>query len=140
MKRILALLALLVLSISTSFAREAFKPVSTVDALAIQGRAVQLDSEGKLLPWPYPDNIGESYESYFMTQWGVLRREYHGARDYYFFCCVNFDHTTFELLPDHHWANSTGYLRAMLEGFVEHLYPYSGDPETIRLLKDFVDY
>ena len=140
MKRILALLALLVLSISTSFAREAFKPVSTVDALAIQGRAVQLDSEGKLLPWPYPDNIGESYESYFMTQWGVLRREYHGSRDYYFFCCVNFDHTTFELLPDHHWANSTGYLRAMLEGFVEHLYPYSGDPETIRLLTDFVDY
>jgi hypothetical protein len=140
MKRILVLFALLALDIPTSFAQSAFKAVSTVDAPAIQGRPVQLDSEGKLLPWPYPDDIGASYESYFMTQWSVLRREYHGPRDYYFFCCVDFDRTTFELLPDRHWANSTGYLRAMLEGFVEHLYPYTGDPEAIQLLKDFVDY
>jgi hypothetical protein len=140
MKRIQVLLALLALGVSTSFAQNAFKTVSTVDAPAIQGRPVQLDSEGKLLPWPYPDDIGASYESYFMTQWSVLRREYHGPRDYYFFCCVDFNRTTFALLPDRHWANSTGYLRAMLEGFVEHLYPYTGDPEAIQLLKDFVDY
>ena len=140
MKRILVLLALLALGVPTSFAQEAFKTVSTVDATAIQGRPVQLDSEGELLPWPYPDDIGASYESYFMTQWSVLRREYQGPRDYYFFCCVDFNRTTFDLLPDRHWANSTGYLRAMLEGFVEHLYPYTGDPETIQLLKDFVDY
>ncbi|MFZ0871540.1 MAG: hypothetical protein WAM90_12560 [Rhodanobacter sp.] len=140
MKRIQVLLALLALGVSTSFAQNTFKTVSTVDAPAIQGRPVQLDSEGKLLPWPYPDDIGASYESYFMTQWSVLRREYHGPRDYYFFCCVDFDRTTFALLPDRHWANSTGYLRAMLEGFVEHLYPYTGDPEAIQLLKDFVDY
>ena len=140
MRRIELLLASLALGVSTSFAQNAFKTVSTVDSSAIQGRPVQLDSSGKLLPWPYPDDIGASYESYFMTQWGVLRREYHGPRDYYFFCCVNFDRTTFKLLPDRHWSNSTGYLRAMLEGFVEHLYPYTGDPEAIRLLKDFVDY
>ena len=140
MKRILVLLALLAPGVSTSFAHNAFETVSTVDAPAIQGRPVELDSQGKLLPWPYPDDIGASYESYFMTQWSVLRREYHGPRDYYFFCCVDFDRTTFELLPDRHWANSTGYLRAMLEGFVEHLYPYTGDPETVQLLKDFVDY
>jgi hypothetical protein len=139
MKRVLWLLALLAPNAS-SFAQDAFKPVSIFDAPAIQGRAVELDSQGKLLPWPYPDNIGASYESYFMTQWSVLRREYHGPRDYYFFCCVDFDRKTFEIIPDRHWANSTGYLRAMLEGFVEHLYPYAGDPETIRLLKDFVDY
>jgi hypothetical protein len=140
MKRLLVWLALVALSVSSSFAQDTFKPVSTFDAPAIQGRPVELDSEGKLLPWPYPDDIGASYESYFMTQWSVLQREYHGSRDYYFFCCVDFDRTTFELLPDRHWANSTGYLRAMLEGFVEHLYPYTGDPETVRLLKDFVDY
>ncbi|OOG56859.1 hypothetical protein B0E48_08440 [Rhodanobacter sp. C03] len=134
------LLAFLAWGVSPAYAQDAFKPVSTFDAPAIQGRPVELDSQGKLLPWPYPHDIGASYESYFLTQWSVLRREYHGPRDYYFFCCVDFDRSTFELIPDRHWANSTGYLRAMLEGFVEHLYPYTGDPETIRLLKDFVDY
>lgn len=140
MKRFLLMLAFLAWGVSSVLAQDAFKSVSTFDAPAIQGRPVELDGQKKLLPWPYPHDIGASYESYFMTQWSVLRREYHGSRDYYFFCCMDFDRTTFALLPDRHWANSTGYLRAMLEGFVEHLYPYTGDSETVRLLKDFVDY
>ena len=44
-----------------------------------------------------------------------------------FYCCFDFDRTTFELQPDLHWANSTGYLRAMMQGFIERLYPYTGD-------------
>jgi hypothetical protein len=42
--------------------------------------------------------------------------------------------------PDPHWANSTAYLRAMLQGFIERLYPYTGDPRTLTFLEDFVDY
>jgi len=44
------------------------------------------------------------------------------------------------MFPDQHWANSTGYLRAMLEGFIERLYPYTGDPRMIIFLEDFADY
>ncbi len=58
----------------------------------------------------------------------------------YFYCCFDFDRTTFELQPDPHWANSTGYLRAMMEGFIERLYPYTGDPHTLEFLQNFVDY
>ncbi len=28
----------------------------------------------------------------------------------------------------------------MMEGFIEHLYPYTGDPRTLTFLEDFVDY
>jgi len=123
-----------------ALAQEPFKPVSAVDAPAIQGRPVELDKKGKLLPWPSPEDTGASYESYFMTQWSYLRQQYHGPRYYYFYCCVDFDHETFATFPDRGWANSTGYLRAMMEGFVEHLYPYTGDAQTVQMLKDFVDY
>jgi hypothetical protein len=44
------------------------------------------------------------------------------------------------MFPDTHWANSTGYLRAMLQGFIERLYPYTGDARTLVFLEDFVDY
>ena len=49
-------------------------------------------------------------------------------------CCFDFDRTTFELIPDPHWVNSTGYLRAMMQGFIERLYPYTGDPHTLEFL------
>ena len=140
MKRTFLLIALLGMSGFPSLAQEPFKAVSTVDAAAIQGRPVELDKKGKLLPWPWAEDTGASYESYFMTQWSYLRQQYHGPRYYYFYCCVDFDHETFATFPDRGWANSTGYLRAMMEGFVEHLYPYTGDPETVQMLKDFVDY
>ena len=44
------------------------------------------------------------------------------------------------MFPDWHWANSTGYLRAMMQGFIERLYPYTGDPRTLEFLTNFVDY
>jgi hypothetical protein len=134
------LCALFLFAITTLAHAAPFKAVSVFDAAAIQGRAVELDSQGKLLPWPMPQDIGASYQSYFLTQWTYLRQQYQGERYYYFYCCVDFDHTTFVTTPDRSWANSTGYLRAMLEGFVEHLYPYTGDAEALDLLKDFVDY
>ena len=58
----------------------------------------------------------------------------------YFYCCFDFDRTTFELEPDHHWVNSTAYLRAMMEGFIERLYPYTGDDHTLEFLRSFADY
>ncbi|WP_158884495.1 hypothetical protein [Rhodanobacter sp. L36] len=140
MKRLLPWIALLISYCCSLHAQEPFKAVSAFDANAIQGRPVQLDATGKLLPWPWPDDVGASYQSYFMTQWSYLLQQYHGPRYYYFHCCVDFDRSTFKTIPDRHWANSTGYLRAMLEGFVEHLYPYTGDAETIQLLEDAVDY
>jgi hypothetical protein len=121
-------------------AQETFQVVSTVDAPAIAGRPVQLDAHKKLLPWPMPDDTGYSYNSHLMTQWGVLWDQFNRQRYHYFVCCFDFDRTSFEMQPDYHWANSTGYLRAMLQGFMERLYPYTGDINTITFLQDFIDY
>jgi hypothetical protein len=120
--------------------QQAFPVISTLDAKSIAGRPVQLDAQGKLLPWPMPDNTGYSYSSHFLTQWSILWDQYNRQRIPYFFCCYEFDRESFEMQPDWHWANSTGYLRAMLEGFVERLYAYTGDANTLTFLQDFVDY
>ena len=117
-----------------------FPVTATVDEPSIAGRAVALDAQHKLLPWPMPDDTGYSYAGYFLSQWTILWDQYHRQRLYYFYCCFDFDRSTFELFPDQHWANSTGYLRAMMEGFVERLYPYTGDPRTLKLLEALVDY
>jgi hypothetical protein len=117
-----------------------FPVTSVVDAPMIAGRPAQLDSKGKLLPWPMPDNVGYSYSSHVLTQWTILWDQYNRQRLPYFYCCFDFDRTTFELVPDQHWVNSTGYLRAMMEGFIERLYPYTGDARTLTFLRDLVDY
>jgi hypothetical protein len=121
-------------------AQQPFPVVSTVDVSSIAGRPVALDSQGKLLPWPMPDNTGFSYSGYFLSQWTIVWDQYNRQRLPYYFCCFDFDRTTFEMFPDWHWVNSTGYLRAMMQGFVERLYPYTGDPHTLEFLEDFVDY
>ena len=117
-----------------------FPVTSVVDEPSIAGHPVQLDAQGKLLPWPMPDNTGYSYSSHFLTQWTILWDQYNRQRLPYFYCCFDFDRTTFELAPDPHWVNSTGYLRAMMQGFMERLYAYTGDPRTLTFLQDFVDY
>ena len=131
---------LLILSAVYVAAEEPFKVISTVDAPTIAGRPVQLDSAGKLLPWPMPDNTGYSYNSHLLTQWSILWDQYNRQRYHYFHCCFDFDRTTFEMQPDFHWANSTAYLRAMQQGFIERLYPYTGDANTITFLQDLIDY
>ena len=90
---------------------------------------------GKLLPWPMPDNTGYSYNSHLLTQWSILWDQYNRQRYHYFHCCFDFDRTTFEMQPDFHWANSTAYLRAMQQGFIERLYPYTGDANTITFFR-----
>ena len=117
-----------------------FPVVSTVDEPSIAGRPVQLDAQGKLLPFPFPNDTGYSYSSHFLTQWNILWDQYNRQRLHYYYCCFDFDRTTFELVPDQHWVNSTGYLRAMMQGFIERLYPYTGDPRTLTFLESFVDY
>jgi len=57
----------------------------------------------------------------------------------YFYCCFDFDRTTFECFPIP-TGQLDGYLRAMLQGFIERLYPYTGDARTLIFLQDFVDY
>src|SRR6202795_3762075 len=131
---------LLMLFTASAVAQEQFPVVSTVNAHTIAGRPAQLDSDGKLLPWPMPDNTGYSYSSHFLTQWSILWDQYNRQRFPYFHCCFDFDRTTFEMQPEWHWANSRAYLRAMLQGFVERLYPYTGDANTITFLEDFIDY
>ncbi len=120
--------------------RKPFPVVSTVDQPEIAGRTVQLDGQGKLLPWPIADDTGYSYSSHFLTQWTILWDQYNRQRLPYYYCCFDFDRATYEMVPDRHWANSTGYLRAMLQGFMERLYPYTGDARTLVFLQDFVDY
>ena len=117
-----------------------FPAISTADESSIAGRAVALDAEGKLLPWPMPDDTGYSYSAYFLSQWTIVWDQYNRQRLPYYFCCFDFDRTTFELSPDRSYVNSTGYLRAMMEGFVERLYPYTGDPRTLEFLQNFADY
>jgi len=120
--------------------QQQFPVVSVVDAPTIADRPVALDAQGKLLPWPMPDNIGYSYSSHVLSQWTVLWDQYNRQRLYYYHCCFDIDRTTYELIPDQKWANSTGYLRAMLQGFIERLYPYTGDPRMLTFMEDFVDY
>src|SRR5271163_278284 len=120
--------------------QQPFPVTSTVDESTIAGRPVALDSRGKLLPWPMPDDTGYSYSSYFLSQWTILWDQYNRQRLPYYYCCFDFDRTTFEMFPEKHWANSTGYLRAMMQGFMERLYPYTGDDRTIVFLRDLVDY
>lgn len=131
---------LCVAAVGSAQQQKPFPVVSTVDEPQIAGRPVQLDPQGKLLPWPMPDNIGYSYSSHVITQWQILWDQYNRQRLHYFYCCFDFDRKTFEMFPDEHWANSTGYLRAMAQGFIERLYPYTGDPRMLTFLQDLVDY
>lgn len=135
-----AVLFAVLFSAASLAGQQAFPVVSTVDAPTIAGRPVALDRSGKLLPWPMPEDTGYSYSAYFLSQWTIVWDQYNRQRLPYFYCCFDFDRTTFELTPDPHWANSTGYLRAMMQGFVERLYPYTGDPRTLEFLENFVDY
>ena len=134
------ILVLLVLCTTVSLGQQSFPVITTVDESSIAGRPVALDAESKLLPWPMPNDTGYSYSAYFLSQWTIVWDQYNRQRLPYYFCCFNFDRTTFELIPDRHWANSTGYLRAMMEGFVERLYPYTGDSRTLEFLQNFADY
>jgi hypothetical protein len=136
--KICALVFLCVSQMSSG--QQPFQTVSTVNAPTIAGRPAQLDREGKLLPWPMPDDTGYSYSSHFLTQWSILWDQYNRQRYHYFFCCFDFDRTSFEMQPDYHWANSSAYLRAMMQGFMERLYPYTGNSNTLTFLEDFIDY
>jgi hypothetical protein len=130
----------LVLMLGADAGQQPFEVVTTVDAPTIAGHPVQLDAEHKLLPWPIPGNTGYSYSAYFLSQWTILWDQYNRQRLPYYYCCFDFDRITFELMPDRHWANSTGYLRAMMTGFIERLYPYTGDRRTLEFLENLVDY
>ena len=138
--RAVAILLSLSLAAFTLPAQQSFPVISTVDEPAIAGRPVQVDAQKKLLPWPMPDNTGYSYSSHFLSQWTILWDQNNRQRLPYFYCCFDFDRTTFEMIPEKHWVNSTAYLRAMMQGFVERLYPYTGDPRTLKFLEDLVDY
>jgi hypothetical protein len=113
-------------------------PVSTVNEPLIAGREVQLDASGRLLPWPFGDDPGRSYDSHVRTQWVLLRGLF--ARMPYFYCCFQIDPVSFEPAPVRNWANSTAYLRGMMIGFVERLYPYTGDARMLDYVEAFVDY
>src|ERR1051326_2430261 len=105
--------AALLLCCATICAQEAQAPfpvTSVGDAPSIAGRAVAVDAQKKLLPWPMPDNTGYSYSGYFLSQWTILLEKYKRRGQPYFYCCFDFDRTPFELFPDEHWVNSTGYL------------------------------
>jgi len=137
-----ALLVLLLCSANRAGQETAapFRVAAVVDAPAIAGRAVALDPQGKLLPWPMPDSAGYSYSAYFLSQWTILWDQFNRQRLPYSYCCFDFDRTTFELFPDEQWVNSTGYLRAMMQGFMERLYPYTGDARTLEFLESLVNY
>ena len=139
-KRFPAFLPAFLIAVLAAAGQEPFPVVTTVDEPEIASRPVSLDSQGKLLPWPFPDSVGDSYASHFMAQWTILQDQFERQRLPYYYCCFAIDATSSELIPDKNWANSTAYLRAMLEGFVERLYPYTGDRRALTYLEEFVDY
>ncbi len=138
--RFLRLIAVNLLCASVAAGQQQWPVTSTVNEPTIAGRPVQLDAQGKLLPWPMAGDTGFSYSSHFLTQWTILWDQYNRQRLDYFYCCFDFDRTTYEMFPELHWVNSTGYLRAMMQGFVERLYPYTGDPRALEMLENFMDY
>jgi hypothetical protein len=138
--RSLTLISACLLAAGGGAQQQAFPVTSIVNSPTIAGRAVELDQHAKLLPWPMPDDIGYSYSQYFLSQWTIVWDQYQRQRLPYYYCCFDFDRVTYELRPDKHWANSTGYLRAMMQGFIERLYPYTGDARSLQFLRDFVDY
>ena len=89
-------------------AQQPFPVVSTVDVSLIAGRPVALDAQGKLLPWPMPENTGYSYSAYFLSQWTIVWDQYNRQRLPYYYCCFDFDRTTFEMFPERHWAIPPG--------------------------------
>ena len=74
----------LLIAVQSPAAQEKFAVTSVVDAPEIAGRPVALDAQGKLLPWPMPDNIGYSYSSHVLTQWTILWDQYNRQRLHYF--------------------------------------------------------
>jgi len=113
-------------------------PLSTVNEPRIAGREVQLDARGRLLPWPYADDPGRSYDSHLRAQWVLLLGLF--GHMPYFHCCFQLDPASLEPSADANWANSTAYLRVMMIGFLERLYPYTGDASTLGYVEEFVDY
>jgi hypothetical protein len=61
-------------------AQAPFPVSSVVDDPTIAGRAVALDAEGKLLPWPIPEDTGYSYSNYFLSQWTIVWDQYNRQR------------------------------------------------------------
>src|SRR5260221_5036410 len=114
--RLVSVLLVTTFLATTVAAQQPFPVISAVDEPEIAGRPVQLDAQGKLLPWPFADRIGESFASDFLGQWRILQNQFQGQRLPYFYCCFSIDPKTSEMIPDRNWANSTAYLRAMLEG------------------------
>lgn len=141
-----ALAGLVVLAIAASVGSAAddahgsdwFGVVSTVDEPQVAGRDVRLDAEGVLLPWPHPESLGRSLDAHVRTQWSLLRDRFGELPLRY--CCFAIDPASGAIVPDKGWANSTAYLRAMLVGFVERMYPYSGDAQLLEYAGSVVDY
>lgn len=79
--------------------QQKFPVVSVVDEPTIAARPVELDAQGKLLPWPMPDNTGYSYSSHVLSQWTILWDQYSRQRLPYYHCCFDIDRTTYELIP-----------------------------------------
>jgi len=112
--------------------------LSTVNEPLIAGREVQLDARGELLPWPFADDPGRSYDAHVRSQWALLRGLF--GRMPYFHCCFQIDPVSLEPVADRNWANSTAYLRGMMIGFAERLYPYTGDAQVLDYVEQLVDY
>jgi hypothetical protein len=138
--RFLRMISAFLFCATVAMGQQKWPVTSTVNEPAIAGRSVQLDAQGKLLPWPMADDTGFSYSSHFLTQWTILWDQYNRQRLDYFYCCFDFDRTTYEMFPELHWVNSTAYPRAMMQGFVERLYAYTGDPRTLEMLQNYMDY
>ncbi len=118
-----------------------FPIVSTVDEPTIAGRPVQLDASGKLLPWPMPDNIGYSYSSARPDSSGPFS----GTNTTASACTISTAASISIARPTNSSPTRSGptppdIFAPCCEGFIERLYPYTGDARMLTFLEDFIDY
>ncbi len=78
--RLLRILAVALTCVGLAEGQQQWPVTSTVNEPTIAGRAVQLDAQGKLLPWPMAEDPGFSYSSHVLTQLSIPLDQYNRQR------------------------------------------------------------
>ena len=81
-------------------AQQPFQAISVVNERTIAGRAVALDGQANFCRGPCPTILDTRTPAIFSRQWTIIWDQYNRQRLPYYFCCFDFDRTTFELKPD----------------------------------------
>jgi hypothetical protein len=98
-----------------------------------------LDAQGRLLAWYHPEkNLG--YDEFVRLDWDFLEHkvpiDHHTGVKVYFTASVYDPVTLLGIYWQHNPAGTYAHLMEMLVNY----YPYSGDEESIRMMREMLDY